>query len=144
MANIKITLQINRKLARWRRGASRVVSFSMTIRGRILVAFLVMSMIAVALGSFATMGIRNAGALVDKTYDQSLMSINYARAAATDFAPHADMNRVQKIANGLSALARDYSTHIRVNYPAFRKKWNRIATLRNSQCLSKIGPRPQR
>jgi len=43
-------------------------------------------MIAVVLGSYATMGIRNAGTLVDKTYDQSLMSINYARAAAADFA----------------------------------------------------------
>ena len=58
----------------------------MTIRGRILVAFLVMSMITAALGGYATFGIKDAGVLVDKTYDQSLMSINYARAAATDFA----------------------------------------------------------
>ena len=58
----------------------------MTIRGRILVAFLVMSVITAALGAYATMGIRNAGLLVDKTFDESLMSINYARAAATDFA----------------------------------------------------------
>jgi len=58
----------------------------MTIRGRILVAFLVMSVITAALGAYATMGVRNAGLLVDKTFDESLMSINYARAAATDFA----------------------------------------------------------
>jgi diguanylate cyclase (GGDEF)-like protein len=58
----------------------------MTIRGRILVAFLVMSVITAALGAYATMGIRNAGVLVDKTFDESLMSINYARAAAADFA----------------------------------------------------------
>src|SRR5471030_908366 len=58
----------------------------MTIRGRILVAFLVMSMITAALGGYATFGIKDAGILVDKTYDESLMSINYARAAATDFA----------------------------------------------------------
>ena len=58
----------------------------MTIRGRILVAFLVMSMITAALGGYATFGIKDAGLLVDKTYDESLMSINYARAAATDFA----------------------------------------------------------
>ncbi|HEX3858827.1 MAG TPA: PAS-domain containing protein, partial [Pseudolabrys sp.] len=58
----------------------------MTIRGRILVAFLVMSMITAALGAYATNGIRDAGILVDKTFDESLMSINYARAAATDFA----------------------------------------------------------
>jgi diguanylate cyclase (GGDEF)-like protein/PAS domain S-box-containing protein len=58
----------------------------MTIRGRIVIAFLVMSMITAALGAYATYGIRDAGILVDKTYDQSLMSINYARAAASDFA----------------------------------------------------------
>src|ERR1700749_4442171 len=58
----------------------------MAIRGRIFVAFLVMSMITAALGAYATKGIRDAGILVDKTFDESLMSINYARAAATDFA----------------------------------------------------------
>jgi len=44
-----------------------------------------MSMITVALGAYATWSIRDAGILVNKTYDESLMSINYARAAATDF-----------------------------------------------------------
>jgi diguanylate cyclase (GGDEF)-like protein len=58
----------------------------MTIRGRILVAFLIMSVITAALGAYTTMGVRNAGTLVDQTFDKSLMSINYARAAATDFA----------------------------------------------------------
>jgi diguanylate cyclase (GGDEF)-like protein len=58
----------------------------MTIRGRILVAFLVMSVITAALGGYAAFGIRDAGILVDKTFDESLMSINFARAAATDFA----------------------------------------------------------
>ena len=58
----------------------------MTIRGRILVAFLIMSVITAALGGYAIMGIKNAGLLVDKTFDESLTSINYARAAATDFA----------------------------------------------------------
>src|SRR3978361_628769 len=57
-----------------------------TIRGRIFVAFLIMSLITGALGLYATLGIRQAGVLVNQTYDQSLMSINYARAAATDFA----------------------------------------------------------
>jgi hypothetical protein len=65
---------------------SRAASFGMTIRGRILVAFLVMSMITAALGGYATFGIKDAGILVDKTFDESLMSINYARAAAADFA----------------------------------------------------------
>jgi hypothetical protein len=54
--------------------------------GRILVAFLIMSVITAAVGGYAVMGIKNAGVLVDKTFDESLMSINYARAAASDFA----------------------------------------------------------
>ncbi|HMC45519.1 MAG TPA: MCP four helix bundle domain-containing protein, partial [Caballeronia sp.] len=45
-----------------------------------------MSTITAALGGYATLGIKDAAVLVDKTYDESLMSINYARAAATDFA----------------------------------------------------------
>jgi diguanylate cyclase (GGDEF)-like protein/PAS domain S-box-containing protein len=73
-------------LSRWRRGVARTASLCMTIRGRILVAFLIMSVITAALGAYATLGIRNAGVLVDKTFDESLMSINYARAAAADFA----------------------------------------------------------
>ena len=68
------------------RYASHAGSFCMTIRGRIVVAFLVMSMITAALGGYATLGMKDAGVLVDKTYDESLMSINFARAAATDFA----------------------------------------------------------
>ncbi len=72
--------------SRWRRGATGVFALCTTIRGRILIAFLVMSMITAALGYYATLGVKDAGVLVDKTYDQSLMSINYARAAAADFA----------------------------------------------------------
>src|SRR5271156_2476130 len=70
----------------WRRGVARATALGMTIRGRILIAFLIMSVITAALGGYAIMGIRNAGVLVDKTFDESLMSINYARAAAADFA----------------------------------------------------------
>jgi diguanylate cyclase (GGDEF)-like protein len=73
-------------VARWRRGLARTASLCMTIRGRILIAFLVMSVLTAALGAYATLGIRHAGVLVDKTFDESLMSINYARAAAADFA----------------------------------------------------------
>src|SRR5665213_2429683 len=73
--------------SQWQRAMSRIVTSSgMTIRGRILVAFLIMSMITAALGGYATFGIKDAGILVDKTFDESLMSINYARAAAADFA----------------------------------------------------------
>ena len=73
-------------LPHWRISASDLAAFRKTIRGRIIIAFLVISMITAALGFYATSGVRDAGILVDKTYDQSLMSINYARAAATDFA----------------------------------------------------------
>ena len=73
-------------VTRWRDGVARAASLCMTIRGRILVAFLVMSVITAALGAYATFGITDAGVLVDKTFDESLMSINYARAAAADFA----------------------------------------------------------
>ena len=69
-----------------RRGIARMLSLPKTIRGRILIAFLIMSIITAALGAYATLGVRNAGVLVNKTFDESLMSINYARAAATDFA----------------------------------------------------------
>ena len=72
--------------ARLHRRALCAALFGVTIRGRISVAFLIMSMITAALGGYATFGIKDAGILVDKTFDESLMSINYARAAATDFA----------------------------------------------------------
>src|SRR5688500_11640184 len=62
------------------------IGFRRTIRGQILVAFLLMSTITAALGVYAVFGISRAGTLVTKTFDESLMSINYARAAAADFA----------------------------------------------------------
>jgi len=56
-----------------------------TIRAQILICCLLMSAITAALGFYATSGIRHAADLVAKTFDESLMSINYARAAAADF-----------------------------------------------------------
>lgn len=56
-----------------------------TIRGRILFAFLVMTLITSMLGLYAAYDIRRAGGLVSKTFDKSLMAINYARAASADF-----------------------------------------------------------
>ncbi|WP_246686351.1 MULTISPECIES: EAL domain-containing protein [unclassified Methylobacterium] len=64
----------------------RMVDARVTIRGRILLAFLTMSLITGALGLYAIRGLQDAGELVNRTYDESLMSINYARAAAADFA----------------------------------------------------------
>ncbi len=65
---------------------TRLAQLAQTIRGRILTAFLAMSIITAALGGYAALGIRRAGVLVTKTFDESLMSINYARAASADFA----------------------------------------------------------
>ncbi len=76
LMSTETTRSMNRRLHR-RRG---------TIRSRILVAFLAIGMITATLGAYAIYGIRNAGTLVTKTFDETLMSINYARAAAADFA----------------------------------------------------------
>jgi diguanylate cyclase (GGDEF)-like protein len=71
----------------WRRWPiAHGVSLFATIRGRILIAFLAMSVITGAVGAYAALGMRHAGALVAKTFDESLISINYAHAAAADFA----------------------------------------------------------
>jgi diguanylate cyclase (GGDEF)-like protein len=65
---------------------ARAARPAVTIRMRIAIAFFLFSILIAGLGVYATMGIRSAGLLVNKTFDQSLMSINYARSAAYDFA----------------------------------------------------------
>ncbi len=65
---------------------SRFVSARGSIRIAILCCCLAMSAIAVSLGGYSVLGIRHAGDLVARTFDESLMSINYARAAGADFA----------------------------------------------------------
>ncbi len=57
-----------------------------TIRRQILLAFLIMTAITGTIGLHASYRIDHGGALVTETYDGSLMAINYARAAAADFA----------------------------------------------------------
>src|SRR5689334_5270833 len=57
-----------------------------TIRGQIFLAFLAMTMITAGLGVYVAQGITTAGLLVDNTFDKSLMSVSYARAAAAEFA----------------------------------------------------------
>ncbi len=57
-----------------------------TVRGRILFAYLGMSLLSGTLGLYAAVAISHVGDLVNRTYDESLMSINYARATAVDFA----------------------------------------------------------
>ena len=69
-----------------RTAASRLLVLGRTIRGQILLAFLVMTCISGAIGLHASYRIEHGGALVTDTYDGPLMAINYARAAAADFA----------------------------------------------------------
>ena len=72
----------------------QVIARFTTIRGQILVAFVAMAVVTGALGIYAGQGIRLAGSLVEQMFDKSLMSINYARAAAADFAlMHAALTR---------------------------------------------------
>jgi diguanylate cyclase (GGDEF)-like protein len=85
MPDVEPPSGVTAAVGRWCRAVARATSQFTTIRGRILIAFLIMSVITGILGGYATMGIRRAGVLVDKTFDESLMSINYARAAAADF-----------------------------------------------------------
>ena len=67
------------------RGAASLARLARTIRGRILVAFVVMAAITGALGIYAALQIEATGELATRTFDQSLMSVNYARAALADF-----------------------------------------------------------
>ena len=71
---------------RWHGATRTLLRAGGTIRGRILLAFLLLSAITGLLGSYAVLGIATTGRLVDKTYDHSLMAINYARAASADLA----------------------------------------------------------
>jgi diguanylate cyclase (GGDEF)-like protein len=80
-----VTLPPRALLQKVRPAITRLALLPGTIRGRILFAFLIMSIITAALGGYASIGIKRAGVLVAKTFDESLMSINYARAAAADF-----------------------------------------------------------
>ena len=58
-----------------------------------------MSAITAALGVYATSGIRHAADLVAKTFDESLMSINYARAAAADFSNMRTASARRRVSN---------------------------------------------
>src|SRR5437868_450280 len=69
-----------------RERAPPFVGIRSTIRTQIVIACLAFSTISATLGGYAALGIHHAGDLVARTFDESLMSINYARAAAADFA----------------------------------------------------------
>ncbi len=63
----------------------RAVILVRTIRSQIFVVLLAMSVISALVGVVAVRDLQRAGGLVDRTFDRSLMSINYARAASADF-----------------------------------------------------------
>lgn len=64
---------------RWTNG------FFITIRGKILLAFLVVALCTSMLGSYAVRSVVESGRLVVHTFDQPLMAISYARLAQVDF-----------------------------------------------------------
>jgi diguanylate cyclase (GGDEF)-like protein len=75
-----------RALKKWMPRKSLFPSGFRTIRWRVFLAFVAISIITAGLGFSASVVIARAGQLVAMTYDRSLMSINFARAAAADFA----------------------------------------------------------
>ena len=86
MHHATITSRLTAAPRSWRRIGVCATAAVGTIRGQILIAFLIMSVITATLGIHAASGIKQAGVLVAETFDRSLMSINYARAASADFA----------------------------------------------------------
>ncbi len=66
-------------------GAART-GLRLTIRSKILLAFLCMGGITASLGAYAVVSIIAIGQLTEQTFDGALMSISYAREASEDFA----------------------------------------------------------
>jgi signal transduction histidine kinase len=62
-----------------------VRAFFLTVRGKILLAFLALAAITALLGRYAVTSVEESGRLVVQTYDKPLMSISYARLAQADF-----------------------------------------------------------
>ncbi len=78
-------LQVTRDRSLPRTVSTRSRFLAKTIRGQILCAFLIMTIITGLLGLYAAYDIFSAGRLVSKTFDKSLMAVNYTRAASADF-----------------------------------------------------------
>ena len=62
-----------------------VRAFFLTVRGKILLAFLALAAITAVLGRYAVTSVEKSGRLVVQTYDKPLMSISYARLAQAEF-----------------------------------------------------------
>ncbi len=86
--------------------SSPIGAFVATIKARIFIAFFVMSLLSGGLGFYAIVAIAHVGDLVGRTYDQSLMSINYARATAADFAKMRATFARQGLTRDKAALAK--------------------------------------
>jgi signal transduction histidine kinase/HAMP domain-containing protein len=65
--------------------AGTVRAVAVTIRGKILLAYLAMAAITAFVGIYAITSVTEAGRLVVQTYDKPLMSISYARLAMSNF-----------------------------------------------------------
>jgi signal transduction histidine kinase/HAMP domain-containing protein len=62
------------------------LNFHRSIRGRIFLGFLAMSLITGMIGAFGLWAVTRAGHIVADTYARPLMAINFARAASVGFA----------------------------------------------------------
>lgn len=60
--------------------------FSLSIRGKIALAFISIAVVVGAIGWFASWSVAHLGGLVVETYDKPLQSISFARAIHADFA----------------------------------------------------------
>ena len=65
--------------------AGTVRAIAVTIRGKILLAYIAMAAITAFVGIYAITSVTEAGRLVVQTYDKPLMSISYARLAMSNF-----------------------------------------------------------
>ena len=65
--------------------AGTVRAVAVTIRGKILLAYIAMAAITAFVGIYAITSVTEAGRLVVQTYDKPLMSISYARLAMSNF-----------------------------------------------------------
>lgn len=63
----------------------RAAGRGLSIRGKVLLAFLVLSAITGAVGTYAILSLTQSGKLVAQTYDRPLMSISFARQVLADF-----------------------------------------------------------
>ena len=97
--------------------AARSKFSAKTIKGQILCAFLAMTVIIGVLGLYTAYDIFSAGQLVSKTFDKSLMAVNYTRAAAADF------NAIQ------AAFARQLLSTDATNRAMFEAKIKELETI---------------